>query len=354
MKEIVDILVNNGYEAYIVGGYVRDYLLGIESKDIDICTNAPIDTIIKLFKDRGVAHKQYYAFHIEKDGYSYDITSYRKELRYRRNKPSEIAPAKDLATDLLRRDFTINTLAIDSNGRLIDILGARKDLNAKVLKVVGDTDKKLREDKTRIIRALRFACTLDFDLSPEILEFMSTKKAHLVSEIPNEYKKRELDKIFDSKNSYKFFFFIKRYNLEKYFNIHLNMEIYNIKETYNRYGIWAQIETDLPFSNKERKIIDDIIKIIKSGDIDVNDVSKYSDDVIYNAASILNMIDKVKSLKELVTLHSIIDIDLSVGLMIKYVSANNFKKVYRDIERKIIEGYLANESSAIEEYLRNL
>lgn len=354
MKEIIDVLVKNGYEAYIVGGYVRDYLLGVESKDIDICTNAPIEVIMKLFKGRGIAFRQYYAFHIDENGYSYDITSYRKELRYRRNKPSEIALAKDLGTDLLRRDFTINTLAIDPNGRLIDLLGAMKDINAKVLKVVGDTDKKLREDKTRIIRAIRFACTLDFDLSAEILDFISSKRVHLVNEIPGEYKKDELDKIFDSRNYYKFFFFIKRYSLEKYFNIHAYPDINSIKQTYNRYGIWAQIDTSLPFSNKEKKIISDIIKIVKSGDIDVNDISRYSEDVIFNAASILNMEDKVKALKELVTLHSIIDIDLSVGLMIKYVNVKNIKKVYRDIERKIIEGYLANNSAAIEEYLRNL
>ena len=73
--------------------------------------------------------------------------------------------------------------------------GEVRDINAKVLKVVGDTDKKLREDKTRIIRAIRFACTLDLDLSAEILDFISSKRVHLVNEIPGEYKKDELDKI---------------------------------------------------------------------------------------------------------------------------------------------------------------
>ena len=86
MKEILDILNNNGYEAFIVGGYVRDYLLGNESKDIDICTNAPIEEIIKLFNGRGRAFKEYYSFHIEENGYSYDITTYRKELKYKKNK----------------------------------------------------------------------------------------------------------------------------------------------------------------------------------------------------------------------------------------------------------------------------
>ena len=103
MKEIMDKIIENGYEAYVVGGYVRDYLLGIETDDIDICTNAPINKIIEMFKGEGIAFPQYYAFHIERDGVCYDITSYRKELSYRRNKPIEIVPAKDLAEDLLRK-----------------------------------------------------------------------------------------------------------------------------------------------------------------------------------------------------------------------------------------------------------
>ena len=104
MKEIMDKIIENGYEAYVVGGYVRDYLLGIETDDIDICTNAPINKITEMFKGEGIAFPQYYALHIERDGVCYDITSYRKELSYRRNKPIEIVPAKDLAEDLIDID----------------------------------------------------------------------------------------------------------------------------------------------------------------------------------------------------------------------------------------------------------
>ena len=120
MNNIVDELNKHGYEAYIVGGYVRDYLLSYESKDIDICTNAKIEDIERIFQERGKSYPNYYSYHIKEQDYTYDITSYRKELKYKNNKPCKIVYAKTLKEDLKRRDFTINTLAIDKNGKLID------------------------------------------------------------------------------------------------------------------------------------------------------------------------------------------------------------------------------------------
>lgn len=344
-------LIENGYEAYVVGGYVRDYLLGVESTDIDICTNAPISAIIKLFKGEGTAFPQYYAYHIEKDGVSYDINSYRKELAYRRNKPIEIEPASDLATDLLRRDFTINTFAISSDGHLIDIYGAKKDLDSRLIRVVGDTEKKFKEDKTRILRAIRFACTLDFDLEPRIIDFLANKQVYLLNEISPEFKKRELDKIFDSNNTYKFFYLVKRYNMWKYFNIH---SVPEVTQTYNRYGIWAQIDTDLVFTREEKRIIDNIRKIVEKGEIEFNDFALYDHEVVYNAASILGIEGKVRTLLDILSLKSIIDIDISVSTMLDYVDVDDFKRVYKLIERNIMEGKLENNRKAIIDYLKCL
>ena len=281
MKEIMNKLVENGYEAYVVGGYVRDYLLGIESEDIDICTNAPISAIIKMFNGEGTAFPQYYAYHIE--------------LAYRINKHIELEPDKDLATDLLRRDFTINTFAIDSEGHLIDIYGSKKDLDSRIIRVMGDTEKKFKEDKTRILRAIRFACTLDFDLEPRIIDFLANKHVYLLNEISPEFKKRELDKIFDSNNAYKFFYLVKRYNMWKYFNIH---SVPEVTQTYSRFGIWAQIDTDLIFTREEKRIIEGIKKIVSKGEIAFMDFALYSPEVIYNAASILGIEGKVVVIKK--------------------------------------------------------
>ena len=349
MKEIMEILNKNGYESFIVGGYVRDYLLGITSTDVDICTNAPIDKIMKMFDGMGKAYPQYFAYHISKDGYEYDITTYRKELRYKNNKPVEIKIAKSLGDDLLRRDFTINTFAMDKDGYFVDLLGAKKDLNSKIIKCVGDTNKKFNEDKTRIIRALRFACTLDFDLSSEITDFIS-KKSNLLSEVPKEYKRKELDKIFDSVGVNKFLYYVRRFEIQKHFNISFD----RVFSSYNKYGIWAQVETDLPFSKIEHKKIKAIKTLIESKNLKYEDFFKYDEDDIMNAAFILNQVDKVKVLKEIRKLHSIIDIDIDVDEFFKYIPVSDIVKTYRLVEKRIVEGELANNREEIEDFLRNL
>lgn len=350
MKEIINELTKNGYEAYIVGGYVRDYLLGINSTDIDICTNAPIDEIIKIFDGRGEAYKEYFSYHIEEEGFSYDITTYRRELRYKKNKPVAIEIAPNLKTDLKRRDFTINTFAIDKDGIFVDLLGAKKDLDSKIIKVVGDTEKKLREDKTRIIRAIRFACTLDFDLDDEIINFIKDKKVYLLNEVPKEYKRKELDIIFESRGINRFFFLLRRYDISKYFNLKIN----KVKPAYNKYGVWAQLETDLPFSNKEKLIISLIKSLINKGNITIGDMMIYSDEVVYNAASVLGLEKKVKVFEEIMKLHSIIEIDVDLEMFFKYCSMKDIVKTYRLVEKSIMLGSLDNNKYAIEEFLRNM
>lgn len=349
MKEIIETLNNNGYDCFIVGGYVRDYMLGFSSKDIDFSTNAPIEKIIQLFQGQGKAYPQYYAYHITKDGYEYDITTYRKELRYKKNKPVEIQIASNLGEDLLRRDFTINTFAMDKDGKFVDLLGSKKDLDSKIIRCVGNTEEKLTEDKTRIIRALRFACTLDFDLDSEITKFLENK-SHYLNEVPKEYKKKELDRIFESNGLDKFLYYVKRYNMEKYFNISFD----KILPCYNRYGVWAQMETTLPFSNEESKKIKSIKKLIKSGNIRMIDILLNSEEIIVNASRILKQEEKVNALKEINNLHSIIDIDIDLDILFRYVKIDNVVETYRLIEKRIIEGNLLNNRYAIEDFLKDL
>ena len=86
MKEIVNELIKNGYEAYVVGGYVRDFLLGINSTDIDICTNASVEEVSKIFKDKGKVFKDFMSFHMEENGYTYNITTKKFNFKITHNK----------------------------------------------------------------------------------------------------------------------------------------------------------------------------------------------------------------------------------------------------------------------------
>lgn len=349
MKEIIDKIIKEGFDCYIVGGYVRDYLLGYNSKDIDICTNAKVEDIIKIFGERGQANRNYFSYHIKDGEYSYDITSFRKELEYKKNKPVKLEYAKDLKTDLLRRDFTINTFAIDSNGKLLDILNAKKDLDDKIIKVVGNTTEKLLEDKTRIIRAIRFSCTLDFELDSEIKEFLKSE-GKVINQIPKEYIRKELDKIFESNHYDKFFNLVKEFDIGKYLNISFN----EIHASYDKYGIWAQIETTLPFSNNEKVVISYISNIIKKGSINTGELLVYSDIITKNASYILGLDKMVNSFEEINKLHSVIEMDIKPQEIAKYINIKYVKKVYKHIEKEIMNGNLPNDNEKIKEYLKEL
>lgn len=347
MKDVIDRIVENGYECFIVGGYVRDYLLGMTSYDIDICTNAKIDEIINIFGDEGTYNKEYYSYHLNQGKYHYDITTYRRELEYKKNKPIKLEVASSLKEDLLRRDFTINTFALDKNNKFIDLLNSKKDLDYGIIRVVGNTTMKLLEDKTRIIRAIRFACTLDFELDDEIKEFLKNK-AYYLNEVPLEYIKKELTKIFESNNYNKFFELVNEYNLSKYLKIKFN----KIIKPYNSYGVWAQIETTLPFTHDEKDIIESIRNLINYYKVTLDDIVLYRDEVIKNTVSILDMDNEYKSYMELNKTHSIIDIDIDMITIRKYVGINKSKEVFKKIETLILNNKLNNNRIEIINYLK--
>ena len=132
-------LTSHDYKAYIVGGFVRDYLLGRESQDIDVCTNATPKEIKEVFEDSFLPTEDYGSVIVNKYGIRFEITTFRKEFSYQdHRKPVEIQYIDDLYQDLLRRDFTINAICIDENGEVIDFLGGRDDLERKLIRTIGD------------------------------------------------------------------------------------------------------------------------------------------------------------------------------------------------------------------------
>ena len=139
--------------------------------------------------------------------------------------------------------------------------------------------------------------------------------------------------------------------MSKYLNISYEGRIIN---TYDKYGIWAQIETDLPFSNKERKIINSIKEIVDKKNISLEDFNNYDIEAIYNASSILGLENKVKVFEDFSKLHSIIDIDLDLNSFIEMVVPDEAIKIYKIVERSIMEGLLINRASEIKEFIRKL
>lgn len=197
VKKIIDILNNNNFEAFIVGGCVRDSIIGLTPHDWDICTNAKPEEIKKCFDffytfDSGIKHG---TISIVIDGEVYEVTTYRIDGTYSDNRrPDSVTFTSDIAKDLARRDFTINAMAYNEQCGLIDPYSGRNDLLDKIIRCVGNPDFRFIEDALRIIRALRFASVYDFVIENETSKSIC-KNADLLKNIAVERISVEFNKL---------------------------------------------------------------------------------------------------------------------------------------------------------------
>ena len=229
MKEeaikLLNIFYENGYEAYIVGGFVRDMILKRKSYDIDIATNATPKQIQEIFNDVKIPFESYGSVKLLFKKINFEITTYRMDLEYQnRRTPSKIVYTDKLIIDLKRRDFTINTLCIDKNGRILDLLNSIDDIKNQVIKSVGNADKKIKEDTLRILRAIRFATELDFSIDDELKKAIINNRDSLAM-LSYYRKKQELNRIFSSVNALKGIKLIKELHLDDYLDIDINSNI---------------------------------------------------------------------------------------------------------------------------------
>lgn len=193
--KIIDILNSNGYEAYAVGGCVRDSLLNRSPKDWDITTNADVNMIKELFDKTFDTGLKYGSVTVLMDKSPCEVTTYRIDGVYKdARRPESILPAMTIEEDLKRRDFTINALAYNPKKGLIDICGGINDLRNRLIRTCGDAKTRFNEDALRIIRAFRFACELDFNIEEKTLKEAKIN-AVLIDKISAERIQKELDKI---------------------------------------------------------------------------------------------------------------------------------------------------------------
>ena len=163
VKKILSVLNQSGFEAYIVGGCVRDILMGKAPHDFDITTSATPEQIKSLFNktaDTGIMHG---TVTVIENGIPFEVTTFRTESGYSDlRRPDKVYFVKDIKEDLSRRDFTMNAIACSLNGEITDPFGGQTDIKNKVIKTVGDPYKRFSEDALRILRLFRFSSALDF------------------------------------------------------------------------------------------------------------------------------------------------------------------------------------------------
>ncbi len=353
--ELLQKLTNHGYQAYIVGGFVRDYLLGRESHDIDIATNATPKEIKEIFPDSCLPNEDYGSVIVTEKNCRYEITTFRKEIGYNDNRrPTEIKYIDDIYEDLERRDFTINTLCINNQGEVVDFLGGRDDLEKKVIRSVGKAKDKFTEDSLRILRAIRFATILDFTLDEEIVEAIKECK-YLLRQLSYNRKKEELDKIFSSPYAAKGIKLILDLGVDK----DLELENLNkVKSTSSLMGIWSVLNVcdKYPFNNNEKELIQNINRVIKLNNLDINTLYKYGLYVNSVAGEIkgIDIKDITKNYNKLI-IKSRRDIDISSDIIMDVLNkepGSYLKDIYNDLEEKIIHGELENKEEKIIDYLK--
>lgn len=210
-KKAIELLKSSGNEAYIVGGSVRDMIMGLKANDYDITTSATPDEMKKAFQgftviETGIKHGTV-TFLYEKE--PIEVTTYRIDGDYKDSRhPESVEFTKNLHNDLSRRDFTMNALVYNEDDGIIDIFGGQNDIENKIIRAIGDPKKRFQEDALRILRGVRFASQLGFEIEKKTKEAM-IECAPLLHNISKERINVEISKFLMGKN-------VKKTLLENY------------------------------------------------------------------------------------------------------------------------------------------
>ena len=203
IKKAMAIMKENGYESFVVGGSVRDFLMGKTPSDFDITTNATPEQTKECFLgfkviETGIKHG---TVTVLIDHEPIEITTYRIDGKYTDNRhPESVEFTVNLEDDLSRRDFTVNALAYDGEEKVVDLFFGKDDLKNKTIRCVGEPDKRFSEDGLRILRALRFSSVLDFSIEKDTEDSIRRNK-HLLKNISRERILTEMTKLLCGANA---------------------------------------------------------------------------------------------------------------------------------------------------------
>jgi len=362
MKEIalefINIIEDSGYKAYIVGGFVRDSLMGKQSKDIDITTSATPKQIKEIFKNVKSSkdvndENSYGSVRVIYKNTQFEVTTFRQELDYLDNRhPSSVLYVNNLETDLKRRDFTINAICYDKFGNLVDPINGRVDLENKVIKTIGDSKKSFKDDALRILRAIRFKTILEFELDEEVIEAIKVSKEYLKN-ISYERKKLELDKIFASLNAKSGLELIKKLELIDVLELN-NFE--RVKDYTDLIGIWAMLNPkNYKFTKPEKELIKKVNIVFELDNLNPLVLYKYG---LY--VNILAGINKGIKKREIIKKYNDLPIKSRGEILITAheiceileIKPNSLvSDIYNFLEIEILNGNLENDNLKLKEYI---
>ncbi|HFD6430073.1 CCA tRNA nucleotidyltransferase [Staphylococcus aureus] len=387
-RPILEQIQDNGFEAYYVGGSVRDYVMGRNIHDIDITTSATPDEIESIFSHTIPVGKEHGTINVVFNDENYEVTTFRAEEDYvDHRRPSGVTFVRDLYEDLQRRDFTMNAIAMDTAYKLYDYFDGQQDINNRIIRTVGIAEERFQEDALRMIRCLRFQSQLSFDIAMETFEAMRTQMAdikflsieRIVIELTKLMRGINVEESFNHLKS------LKTFNYMPYFE-QLDMNQINVTEPIDLELLIAIVSVKfdinyslkpLKLSNRQVKDINQYIQIMNAlpsiitkeqlkmfvYDYDTNliknvmvaaDVLK-ANDIQGHEPLIVNLQTIDETLHRL-PMHNRKDMMVNGGVLMAHLNAKSgpwLKDVLRQIEIAIVTGKVSNEETEILKWVDN-
>ncbi|HEQ4810777.1 TPA: CCA tRNA nucleotidyltransferase [Streptococcus pyogenes] len=374
-----------GYEAYFVGGSVRDVLLERPIHDVDIATSSYPEETKAIFNrtvDVGIEHGTVLVL---ENGGEYEITTFRTEdvyVDYRR--PSQVSFVRSLEEDLKRRDFTVNALALDENGQVIDKFRGLIDLEQKRLRAVGKAEERFEEDALRIMRGFRFAASLDFDIEAATFEAMRSHSP-LLEKISVERSFTEFDKLLMAPHWRKGISAMIACQAYDYLpglkqqEAGLNHLIVSLKDNFtfsDHHQAWAYVMISLAIEDpksflKAWKTSNDfqcyvtkliaLYRIRQERSFEKLDIYQYGKEMaslvegLRKAQSLSVDMDHIEALDQALAIHNKYDIVLNGSHLIKDFGMKpgpQLGLMLEKVELAIVEGRLDNDFTTIEAFVR--
>ncbi|CAC6177893.1 CCA tRNA nucleotidyltransferase [Staphylococcus aureus] len=387
-RPILEQIQDNGFEAYYVGGSVRDYVMGRNIHDIDITTSATPDEIESIFSHTIPVGKEHGTINVVFNDENYEVTTFRAEEDYvDHRRPSGVTFVRDLYEDLQRRDFTMNAIAMDTAYKLYDYFDGQQDINNRIIRTVGIAEERFQEDALRMIRCLRFQSQLSFDIAMKTFEAMRTQMAdikflsieRIVIELTKLMRGINVEESFNHLKS------LKAFNYMPYFE-QLDMNQINVTEPIDLELLIAIVSVKfdinyslkpLKLSNRQVKDINQYIQIMNAlpsiitkeqlkmfvYDYDTNliknvmvaaDVLK-ANDIQGHEPLIVNLQTIDETLHRL-PMHNRKDMMVNGGVLMAHLNAKSgpwLKDVLRQIEIAIVTGKVSNEETEILKWVDN-
>ncbi len=309
--KVISKLEDAGFEAYVVGGAVRDFVRGVQANDVDITTNALPHEVKTLFEhtiDVGIEHGTVLV--VLED--PIEVTTYRSETSYSDfRRPDEVRFVRTLREDLQRRDFTINAMALTKEDELIDFFGGKQDLKLKIIKAVGNPKERFSEDALRMLRAIRFSSQLNFSLEQSTLDAL--QELHpLITHISMERVKVELEKIWVSNYPYRGMELFAATGLSEHFlgdwctNVSLWKQFNHFGNRANGWAFFVlmneglnigELLSNFKCSNDEKSYVKNVllaVKFLKKGFWTSYELFQFTVEVLIAAASYSQIIQHIE------------------------------------------------------------